>query len=201
MDEHRYLDSNDECFYYGEFTAGMGFSHSETNQLIHNFKKTIDRKELPEWRYKEVAIKKIAELIRNSLNKSLTITLVPTPPSKAKDDLLYDNRIPQALDLACRNLDNIEFRELVVQKTTLPPFHVSGNKLGPGELVEVYKIDSSLIAPAPERIIVVDDVITTGSHFKAMKTILSKQYPNALIKGIFIARRVPERLDPAVFED
>ena len=42
--------------YFGEYTARKGFNHSETNQLILNFKKKMDRRGLLEWRYKTAAI-------------------------------------------------------------------------------------------------------------------------------------------------
>lgn len=41
---------------------------------------------------------------------------------------------------------------------------------------------------------VVDDVLTTGSHFVATKTVLQARYPNAWIGGLFIGRR-PEAAD------
>ena len=43
--DHWYLDENDPCFFLGEYTARMGFVYSETNNLILNFKKSMDRRE------------------------------------------------------------------------------------------------------------------------------------------------------------
>ena len=54
--DHYYLTAEDQCLYFGEYTARKGFNHSETNQLILNFKKKMDRRGLLEWRYKTAAI-------------------------------------------------------------------------------------------------------------------------------------------------
>jgi hypothetical protein len=44
--------------------------------------------------------------------------------------------------------------------------------------------------PAPQAIGIFDDVLTVGTHFVAMKTILARRFPTIPIVGIFIARRV-----------
>jgi predicted amidophosphoribosyltransferase len=48
-----------------------------------------------------------------------------------------------------------------------------------------------LIEPTPAVIAVVDDVLTAGAHFKAMKRLLMETFQDAHIVGLFLARRVP----------
>ena len=83
--DHPYLAPEDNCFFLGEYTARAGFSFSETNQLIANFKKSLTKKDLPEWRYKDEAIREIANKFRAAFPEDFltTVTLVPIPPSKA----------------------------------------------------------------------------------------------------------------------
>ncbi len=57
------------------------------------------------------------------------------------------------------------------------------------DLVPLYAINEAIALPSPTHIIVVDDVLTTGSHFVAMKSVLAQRYPTAWIGGLFIARR------------
>ncbi|MCY1246636.1 hypothetical protein D9M72_598890 [compost metagenome] len=57
------------------------------------------------------------------------------------------------------------------------------------DLIPLYAINEAIAAPAPTQILVVDDVLTTGSHFVAMKSVLGQRFPNAWIGGLFIARR------------
>jgi predicted amidophosphoribosyltransferase len=58
-------------------------------------------------------------------------------------------------------------------------------------LYQNYEIDESLIEPIPSRIAVVDDVLTTGAHFRTMKRILQETFPEAQVIGLFLARRIP----------
>jgi predicted amidophosphoribosyltransferase len=54
-----------------------------------------------------------------------------------------------------------------------------------------YTIADELVDPVPSLIAVVDDVLTTGAHFKAMKRILIETFPDVSVVGVFLARRVP----------
>jgi hypothetical protein len=45
------------------------------------------------------------------------------------------------------------------------------------------------------------DVITTGSHFVASSRVLKARFPQAVVYGFFIARRVPETTDFSEFFD
>ncbi len=40
-DNYLYLSDDDECYHYGEYTSGGGFSKSTTNQQIQNLKKSL----------------------------------------------------------------------------------------------------------------------------------------------------------------
>jgi len=40
--------------------------------------------------------------------------------------------------------------------------------------------------------VVFDDFLTTGSHFRAMTSVLEAEFPGVPITGLFIARRVPQ---------
>ena len=70
-----------------------------------------------------------------------------------------------------------------------------GQRPTPDELVANYRLDESVAEPAPETVFVVDDVLTTGCHFKAVKHVLEKRFPEARVVGLFIARRAPKSVD------
>ena len=74
--------------------------------------------------------------------------------------------------------------------------HMAPQLLGPGpdELYQRYQIDQTLTEPVPRLIAVVDDVLTTGAHFKAMQRILNETFPGVPLIGLFLARRVPETM-------
>lgn len=97
--DHTFLEPDDVCYYLGEYTARRGFAFSETNNLINNLRKPVDRRPLPEWRYKEAAILTCGRMLRDALNEEWLeqATLIPMPSSKMQDDPEYDDRLPRIL--------------------------------------------------------------------------------------------------------
>lgn len=188
--DHWYLEPEDECYYIGEYTARGGHACSETNQLIHNFKKSLERRGRPEWNYKERAISRIANLIRANIRNDAVLTFVPIPPSKSKDHPLYDDRMSRVLNFASSGRPS-DVRELIVQVRSVEATHLSNERPSPDDLLQNYLLDEALCMPEPQLIFLVDDVLTTGCHFKAAKRLLSTRFPNVRIVGLFVARRVP----------
>lgn len=189
--DHWYLDEQDECYFIGEYTAGRGYTHSATNQLILNLKKGVDRRGRPEWMYKENAIWQAGTTLRDSLNPTFlqNATFVPVPPSRATSDPLYDDRMVRVLG---RLGQNVDVRVLVSQRQSMHEAHFSQNRPGPHELYQNYDVDNALVEPTPIQIAVVDDVLTTGAHFKGMKMTLEDSFPGVPVVGLFLARRVPD---------
>lgn len=194
LPDHHYLDAQDICYYAGEYTAGEGHAYSDTNQLIHNFKKSVDKRGTAQWQYKERAILQAAAIFRAAIRVDAQITFVPIPPSKAKNDPLYDDRMLQLLQAVCRGRHS-DIRELVVQRQSLPAAHLSDTRPTPDELVANYRLDENLAEPTPHTIFVVDDVLTTGCHFRAVKLLLEQRFPEARVVGLFLARRAPKSVD------
>ena len=108
---------------------------------------------------------------------------------------MYDDRILQMLRLIAPDLD---IRELVVQKYSTEPSHVGDSRLSPDEIEDACELDELVLSPEPRLIAVVDDVLTTGAHFRAMKEVLQGQMPSVDVVGLFIARRVPGATDVEV---
>ena len=191
--DHYYLTDVDACFYIGEYTARKGYAYSETNQLIINFKKPVKRRGRPEWHYKEQAIRDAASAFRNALSpKEIeNFTFVPIPPSKTKEDPLYDDRVLRMLG-AIRSDVEMDIRELIIQTENTDAVHTQTERLLPKQILKSYQIDQSLVDQEPKIIALVDDVLTTGAHFQAAKSVLSKTFPRRPVIGLFIARRVPD---------
>ena len=191
--DHYYLTDGDSCYFIGEYTTSGGYEHSHTNNLIFNFKKSLDRRGHPEWKYKGKAIQQAAEAIRTALGASElnSLTFVPIPPSKMKDDPLYDDRVTQMLN-SIRPEPPLDIREIIVQTESVCASHETDNRSGPSTIQAQYRIDEDLVAPSPERIALVDDVLTTGAHFRAAKLALAAHFPDTTIVGLFIARRAIE---------
>ena len=192
---HRWLEKSGEFYFLGEYTARKRYSYSPTNDVILNFKKPSDRKGKPEWKYKRKAINQISTAFRNALGANLspsdlsTVVLVPVPPSSAREDPLYDNRIASMVHAIWPD-NRANVKEMIVQIGSFEPSHTSHNRPEKKEIESRYEIDEDLVHLPPNTIAIVDDILTTGAHFRAVKSLLEKRFPNARILGLFVARTV-----------
>jgi hypothetical protein len=191
LSQHYYLEPSDLCFYIKEYTAYAGYSHSYANDLIQNFKKPMDRRGTQEWKWKIWAIDQITQMFIESQPETPNLShiiFVPIPPSKVKTDPLYDDRIVQVTSAFCK-ARNGDFREILTIKENLEPSHEAQHRPKPSEIEANLHLNSELCHLTKDNIILVDDMITTGAHFKACQSKLRVAFPNAIIKGMFITRR------------
>ena len=194
------MTEDDDCFFLREYTSRVGFRFGETNSLISNLKKGMDRRDRSDWPYKEQAIIQCANEMSDALRDDWLerATLVPVPPSKSRDDPMYDDRMATICRRIRAGID-VDVRELVYQDGSFEADHerAEGNRREIEDIAASYHIDENLLARPIEFIGIVDDVLTTGRHFQAMKQVLAARLPNVPVQGIFIARRVfPERPNP-----
>ena len=163
----------------------------------------MDRRDRPEWRYKQKAINEAAVAFRASLNDSASdrLTFVPIPPSKIKGDPLYDDRLTQMLRGIFSQDSSLDIRELVVQTANTTPAHNLDVRPRPEDIRALYRIDEELAEPTPRTIALVDDILTTGAHFRAAHSTLSTRFPAAPVIGLFIARRMPNTTNLDDFDE
>lgn len=191
--DHFQLEAADQCYFMFEYTSHKNYSYSATNSLISNLKKKIGSSSITELRYKAGAIKECATHISGSMNfdNLRTWTIVPVPPSKQKSDPAYDDRILRI----CKSLASphpLDIRELVTQSQSIVAAHevTAGSRPTVNDFVNIYVIDEAITQPTPTGILIVDDVLTAGTHYRAMHTVLAKRFPGVPINAIFVARRV-----------
>ena len=195
--QHSFLTAEDRCFYLGEYIKDSPYSESRTTSIIHNIKKKLDQKGRPGWHYKEKDISFVANEIARILGKNGLEhgAFVPVPPSYAKDNPLYDDRLIRLLQLAGRGT-SMDVRELLILTETMQASHESQQRPNVQELYQRLKLNEELANPEPASIILFDDLLTTGAHFKAAKRKLLERFPTREVVGIFIARRVlPSPID------
>ncbi len=191
---HPYLTPSDVCYFWGEYTARAGYQHSDTNQLVMNFKKPVSKKNQPDWTYKQQATLTLADILANAIDKKFLqhVTFVPVPPSKTKDDPKHDDRMIELL----RQLENnigieLDVRELIKQTKSMPAAHEQedGQRPKPEVLRACYLLEQDLLTPTPKQLVVIDDLLTTGCHFKAVQMVLGEAFPGVPISELFVARR------------
>lgn len=188
-----FLEEENEIYFLGEYVPGALSAYSEMNQLIINYKKPPTKRELPEYYYKKQAIKQAAELFRNSIfetndlsDRVLHATLVPVPPSMAKDSQEYDDRNLKLLEMFMPDGD---IRELYLQEQTRNPLHSSTSR-NPNDLLSNYILNTNVLNPEPKEIWLFDDVLTKGTHFKAASMLLRESFSNIPIIGFYLARSI-----------
>lgn len=188
--DHWHLDiRNDKCYFILEYTARESFNYSEGNRIIANFKKKMEKRDSPEWKYKDKAIRQCAEILRE-LNLidvfSSEISFVPIPSSKTKMDPMYDDRLLKTLNLV---FSNEMIKDVVVQRNSMPCSHETAVRRDIEELLSNYDLDVDHCEGLKDTVIVFDDVLTTGAHFIAVKKLILGHYPHKKIIGLFLARR------------
>lgn len=198
-DEYRYIEDGDSCFYIWERMSQLWKPGSErpdytqypVNGLISNLQILPSLRSTQPRRYywKERAIayaaSALAALIPEVWREGATF--VPIPPSKPTNDPEYDDRLLVVLKAVRPKLRDI--RPLIVLDEDCG-FDSRQKGLSPAEREEHYSIDEDYVAPEPDVVILFDDVLTTGSHYKAIESVVRDRFPQLTVLGLFLARAV-----------
>ena len=189
--QHGSLSLADECYYLLEYTAHQPPGYSRGNDLILDLKKSVSKKALREWRYKERAIGEIAGLLRAALPPVVDFdktTLIPIPPSRTRTDPFYDDRNLRILRQACP--EGADIRELILTRANVVPSHERVDRPSAGEILKNYMLHPDVSAEVRETVVLFDDMITGGNHFVASKKFVENHCHSKKTIGIFIARRI-----------
>ncbi len=195
-EHHAFLEPGDPCFFFGEYFAYKGYQGGGTNQLIFNFKckPSVAATNPGRRRYKEQAIEFVAAGLRRAMTQAdaESMTWVPVPPSKVAGHADYDDRLVRTLTKAFSGYD-VDMRSLLRQSMSTEADHISGSRLTPNALHALMELDIAQLHALPVRqaVVLFDDVLTTGKHFKCCERRLREVVPtNVQMLGVFIARRI-----------
>jgi predicted amidophosphoribosyltransferase len=194
--EHFSLDATDTCFYIWEYAARQGYTAGPTNQLIKNLKiKPSEIAKTPARQYyKQQAINHAAKAVRNLLGQQSAegqYSFVPVPSSKAIGDTDHDDRIVQVLERAFSGWKS-DVRQILRVRRSMQADHESTDRMTYDELLAFTEV-LQLTKPLRTTIVILDDVLNSGKHFKVAKSLLSIANPTATILGLFLARCTRER--------
>lgn len=116
------------------------------------------------------------------------LVLIAMPTSKPRDSALFNDRIDESLR-ALQNLGKYDVRFCIDRTCAqMPVFH--GGFRNVKKIMQTSYIHDERGIPQDSEVFLVDDVIVTGAHFKAYKTMVAQHYGicEARIKGLFLAR-------------
>lgn len=140
----------------------------------------------------------LAAALRDTFSEEqlLAFTFVPVPPRIAPSSPFYDARLHRLLVECRRSLKHpIDVRPLVTQDVHLENSHdMRGRHLTPEQIGRAYRLQGW----PRRRVLVLDDVLSTGAHFAAARHALGeaelKRRPDSL-QGIWCdqVRLIPRR--------
>ena len=186
-----YLDESDACLYYMDKTSGRP-SDSEPNQLIYNLKiSPVDMTDAQRRAgSKDKAIRRCADDIADLLEHWVTVTpentiLVPIPPSKPVGTRGYDNR----MTLVCERVQaktRIRCIDCLSTKTDMGAMHEGDFGRDVERLRQNTAFDPGMIPDGIRNVLLVDDQLTKGTHFKAVKPMFVEL--GYAVAGVFWAK-------------
>jgi predicted amidophosphoribosyltransferase len=204
LDEHRrrehcHLGAGDDCHYLFEYQPGR--SGSRIGQLIASFKcrPLVAAASAARLHFKERAIAQIAAALRACAGRAFVeaATWVPVPPSVVPGEPDHDDRLARTLERAFAGYD-LDLRALLRQTRSTRPDHCGAHRLSRAALLQVIRPDGVALAACPVRscIVLFDDLLTTGKHYKCCEQRLREALPRTPVCGWFIARRSLRARDP-----
>lgn len=95
----------------------------------------------------------------------------------------------QVVTQMCEGYPSADIREMLYIKENLITAHETDHRPPPSYYEENIYIDENYTDPPPNKILIFDDMITAGAHFKGCKNLLLSRFPGITVKGVFVARR------------
>ena len=187
-----YLEEKDRCFYLFDYIPRGKWHSSLGNQAIINFKRDKSSKDDQRvWYYRNKEIKKFARAIHAFIEyaKILNPVIIPLPTSKPRSSPNFNDR----LDATIRQLKIInphyDTRLCLDRRSEQTPVSCRGIRDVDIIMQTSYIADKKPIAP-DRQVILIDDVLTKGTHFKAYKCMVMEHYKISSddIIGLFIAK-------------
>ena len=153
-----------------------------------NFKKPPSAKGTAQWEYRDRAVKTFSKEVELLFKPDSLATITAVPSSKAKNDPEYDNRFEDLFEELKKSRPNLNIEWPIEIKQTIKSTHLSGDR--DPETFKQNCFWKGFRKDHPKILIVFDDVLTTGGHFKAVSDFLKKNGYKGEIVGVFWARAI-----------
>lgn len=194
---HRALESSDVCLFlytrekhaYGEIDQW-----SYAYRTVENFK--ISPKALASnparRKYKEGAIRTVANDLKRlfqAANQDARFLLVPAVTSKSRTDPDFDDRLIRVCSMVANRFPNVDSVEMLSMRQTMEPAHTGSGTRNADTLLSNIVVDRSVAIGDYACVLVFDDVISSGAHFKACERAIRAAYGSGVVvEGVFWAR-------------
>ena len=173
-----YIYGYDDCYYWGDYLPehihkAMRSELSEwLTQQIYNFKKDPAFKDMPAWYYRNNAVTFFAKILSRSIKNNPTTAIMSIPSSKTTDEPDYDNRFEDVFSEFSKVRPLVKvISPIAIDETTISS-HAGGTR-DPKEIRDNYQLIKPHELSQIDKLIICDDVITTGAHFRAVSDFLT----------------------------
>lgn len=188
--------SKDECYFYMIYTPGGGFQASQANSRIYNFKATEQNPKKP-LKYIQESRREFAKDLKPAIQTILnlspanTTSLAFIPTSKHRQDPNYNGNFEEV----CKYLKD-EFKDMLLIETPVEIIKSrQSSAIATGhrgrEYIEQLKSNFKWkgLKYKANILVLFDDVLTTGSHFKAIKEVIEANIQSEPLRiiGLFWA--------------
>ena len=179
LGEHCYLDCSDECYFTDVY---------DCRQKRGIKPKVLRVKQGCRTTIRQVAIE-LKPLLPAEWTESYSFVAIPSSSGTNRP-------IGMLLD----RLRLTDVRQLVEQRKPTPMSR-TGWRLPAVEREALLTVNELAVDPQPNAVVLVDDVLTTGSHFRAVRNVLRKRWPKLSIIGLFLARTCSRRHHRCYFNE
>jgi hypothetical protein len=192
--DHSFLVAADRCQFLAEYFAGRSFMADRCHRLIHDFKcrPSAARGNPNRRRRKQAAIATLAHWLRCAVTREEAecSTWIPIPPSARPGDPDFDDRLARTLAMAFDAWD-VDVRMMIYQRRSTTPDHVATSRLSAAALYQNLRLNLEALSGRVlrGRIVLFDDVLTSGKHYKCCERRLREVLPSTPITGVFLMRR------------
>lgn len=181
-----FLRPGDQCYYAREYISEGGWQASQANQLISNFKKDPSKRHTYQWPHKQRAARQFAEELAGFIPEGSSIMVIPT--SKPDDHPEYDPRFDMMIGTLHDLRPDLSMEKPVYRTEACQSLHTGGQRSVEQALRTLGW--RGFDGEAPDGIILIDDVITCGTNYKACQRLLRQHCPGIEVCGAFWARTV-----------
>lgn len=190
---HRFLEREDLCLYLmtreHHPLDEQSPRYSEAFQKVANFKITLSELRMKPYRakYKEEAVDRFSsDLCGLFAQSAASFVLIPAVTSKVEQDPDFDDRLVRVCENVARRLPQVRCERVLSLKSSIPSASRSYGRRDP-ELIRTYIRADPSRDLACDFVLVVDDVISSGAHFKACQKAVCDAY-GVKAGGAFWAR-------------
>ena len=183
----QYLTDNDLIYYHLEYDSS-GYD-KPNNSRVFNYKKDLKYRHEKQWFYKQEAIKDFANLLIKTPFEDNSL-LLSAPTSKHRDSQLFDSRNDEVIKIVNSVINiPISFNLSIIKD--MEPIHLQSGYRCPDNLRGLYEFTP--FKDIPEVVYIVDDVITSGSHFVVWRDLIHETHPDIKVRAYYLARTVNVR--------